>query len=113
MEQPPVVPGPRYASLIRLLLTTDTVWNLGRTFLARWKPSPSKCNAINLLHDLTNHGPPDASEQAADAQAEGAEGVSAGVSQGVVHVEENPRPFAGAESVAGADKTAIALATFI
>ena len=45
-------PGPRYEALIRLLFTADTVWNLSRTFFARWMLSPSQFNVINLLHDL-------------------------------------------------------------
>ena len=45
-------PGPRYRTLIRLLFTADTVWNLSRTFFARWKLNPSQFNVINLLHDL-------------------------------------------------------------
>ena len=52
MKQEPVLPGPRYETLIRLLYTADTVWNLSRDFFARWQLSPSQFNLINLLHEL-------------------------------------------------------------
>jgi DNA-binding MarR family transcriptional regulator len=52
MTQKAALPGPRYETLIRLLFTADTIWNLSRTFFARWKLSPSQFNVINLLHDL-------------------------------------------------------------
>jgi len=52
MKPTPAVPGPRYETLIRLLFTADTVWNLSRGFFARWQLSPSQFNVINLLHDL-------------------------------------------------------------
>lgn len=52
MKRTPVAPGPRYETLIRLLFTADTVWNLSRGFFARWRLSPSQFNVINLLHGL-------------------------------------------------------------
>jgi len=52
MKQKPALPGPRYETLIRLLFTADTIWNLSRGFFARWQLSPSQFNVINLLHDL-------------------------------------------------------------
>jgi len=52
MKTKPARPGPRYETLIKLLFTADTVWNLSRGFFARWELSPSQFNVINLLHDL-------------------------------------------------------------
>jgi DNA-binding MarR family transcriptional regulator len=52
MKQKPALPGPRYETLIRLLFTADTVWNLSRGFFSRWQLSPSQFNVLNLLHDL-------------------------------------------------------------
>ncbi len=44
-------PGPRYQALIELLRTSETLWNVSRTFFARWKLSPSQFNVLNLLHE--------------------------------------------------------------
>ena len=44
-------PGPRYAALIQLLRTADTLWNASRTLFARWELSPSQFNILNLLGD--------------------------------------------------------------
>jgi len=40
----------RYRALMELLRTSDTVWNVSRTFFERWKLSPSQFNVLNLLH---------------------------------------------------------------
>jgi DNA-binding MarR family transcriptional regulator len=42
---------PRYAALLQLLRTAETVWNTSRVFFARWDLSPSQFNVLNLLHD--------------------------------------------------------------
>ena len=44
-------PGPRYAALIQLLRTAETLWNASRVFFARWNLSPSQFNVLNLLGD--------------------------------------------------------------
>lgn len=44
-------PGPRYAALIQLLRTADTLWNASRTLFVRWHLSPSQFNILNLLCD--------------------------------------------------------------
>ena len=44
-------PGPRYAALIQLLRTAETLWNCSRLFFVRWELSPSQFNVLNLLHD--------------------------------------------------------------
>lgn len=41
----------RYAALITLLATADTVWNASRRFFARWDLGPSQFNVLNLLAD--------------------------------------------------------------
>lgn len=41
----------RYAALLQLLRTADTVWNASRTFFARWDISPAQFNVLNLLSD--------------------------------------------------------------
>jgi len=41
----------RYAALITLLATADTVWNASRRFFARWELGPSQFNVLNLLAD--------------------------------------------------------------
>ena len=43
-------PGPRYASLLQLLQTADTIWNASRLFFAQWDLSPSQFNILNLLN---------------------------------------------------------------
>jgi DNA-binding MarR family transcriptional regulator len=40
---------PRYAALVQLLRTTDTIWNAARVFFRRWDLSPSQFNILNLL----------------------------------------------------------------
>src|SRR5687768_9528186 len=42
-------PGPRYASLLQVLRTAETVWNASRVFFGRWDISPSQFNVLNLL----------------------------------------------------------------
>jgi DNA-binding MarR family transcriptional regulator len=42
-------PGPRYASLLQLLRTAETLWNVSRQFFARWDLSPSQFNILSLL----------------------------------------------------------------
>lgn len=49
MKLLPDRPGPRYASLLQLLRTSETVWNASRLFFARWEISPSQFNVLNLL----------------------------------------------------------------
>lgn len=44
-------PGPRYAALIELLRTAETLWNSSRVFFARWNLSPSQFNVLNLLYE--------------------------------------------------------------
>lgn len=44
-------PGPRYAALIELLHTAETLWNASRIFFARWDLSPSQFNILNLLDE--------------------------------------------------------------
>ncbi len=44
-------PGPRYAALLELLRTAETLWNASRVFFARWDLSPSQFNVLNLLAD--------------------------------------------------------------
>lgn len=41
----------RYAALLQVLRTADTVWNASRTFFARWDISPAQFNVLNLLSD--------------------------------------------------------------
>lgn len=50
MKSLPERPGPRYASLLQLLRTSETVWNASRLFFSRWDLSPSQFNVLNLLH---------------------------------------------------------------
>ena len=42
-------PGPRYAALLQLLRTAETIWNASRLFFAEWDLSPSQFNILNLL----------------------------------------------------------------
>ncbi len=51
MKPKPVQPGPRYATLIQLLRTADTLWNASRSLFAHWELSPSQFNVLNLLND--------------------------------------------------------------
>lgn len=44
-------PGPRYAALLELLHTAETLWNASRVFFARWDLSPSQFNILNLLDE--------------------------------------------------------------
>ena len=41
--------SPRYAALLQLLRTADTLWNASRVFFDRWELSPSQFNVLNLL----------------------------------------------------------------
>ena len=43
-------PGPRYAPLLQLLQTAETIWNASRLFFAQWDLSPSQFNVLNLLN---------------------------------------------------------------
>ncbi|HAV61232.1 MAG TPA: hypothetical protein DCY13_02565, partial [Verrucomicrobiales bacterium] len=43
-------PGPRYAALLQLLRTSETIWNASRLFFARWDLSPSQFNVLNVLY---------------------------------------------------------------
>lgn len=43
----------RYAALLQLLRTADTVWNASRSFFARWDISPAQFNVLNLLSDAS------------------------------------------------------------
>jgi DNA-binding MarR family transcriptional regulator len=45
-------PGPRYAALLQLFRTAETLWNTSRVFFARWDLSPSQFNILNLVVDL-------------------------------------------------------------
>ncbi len=45
----PEVPGPRYAALLELLRTSETLWHASREFFGRWNLSPSQFNILNLL----------------------------------------------------------------
>ena len=45
-----VVARPKYAALLQLLRTAETLWNSSRVFFARWDISPSQFNVLNLLH---------------------------------------------------------------
>ena len=40
----------RYEALLRLLRTSETIWNASRLFFARWALSPSQFNILNLLN---------------------------------------------------------------
>ena len=44
-------PGPRYAALLQLLRTAETLWQASRSWFGRWRLSPSQFNALNLLRD--------------------------------------------------------------
>jgi DNA-binding MarR family transcriptional regulator len=50
---PPRTPGPRYATLLRLLRTADRIWNASRVFFGRWELSPSQFNILNLILDAS------------------------------------------------------------
>ena len=43
------VPGPRYAALMQLLRTAETLWNSSRILFDRWDLSPAQFNLLNLL----------------------------------------------------------------
>jgi DNA-binding MarR family transcriptional regulator len=43
-------PGPRYAALLQILKTSETLWNVSREFFARWEVSPAQFNTLNLVH---------------------------------------------------------------
>ena len=45
----PDKPGPRYAALLQLLRTADTIWNSSRVFFGRWDLSPAQVTLLNLL----------------------------------------------------------------
>ncbi|MHB8520917.1 MAG: MarR family winged helix-turn-helix transcriptional regulator [Limisphaerales bacterium] len=51
MTATPSLPGPRYAALLQLLRTAETLWNASRVFFARWDLSPSQFNVLNLAGD--------------------------------------------------------------
>ena len=51
MKQNSAQPGPRYQALIQLLRTAEALWNVSRTFFARWELSPSQFNLLNVLTD--------------------------------------------------------------
>jgi len=51
MKPPLTSPGPRYAALLQLLRTAESLWNASRVFFDRWKLSPSQFNVLNLLRD--------------------------------------------------------------
>lgn len=42
--------GPRYAALLQILKTSETLWNVSRDFFARWEVSPAQFNTLNLVH---------------------------------------------------------------
>lgn len=44
-------PGPRYAALLQLLRTAESLWESSRVFFTQWDLSPSQFNVINLLRD--------------------------------------------------------------
>ncbi len=52
MKTAPPAPGPRYAALLQLFRTADTLWNASRIFFARWDLSPSQFNILNLICDI-------------------------------------------------------------
>jgi DNA-binding MarR family transcriptional regulator len=52
MTKLPQAPGPRYAALIALFRTADTLWNASRAFFDRWDLSPSQFNLLNLIADF-------------------------------------------------------------
>lgn len=42
-------PGPRYAALLQILKTSETLWNVSRDFFAHWEISPAQFNTLNLV----------------------------------------------------------------
>ncbi|MCL5098834.1 MAG: MarR family transcriptional regulator [Candidatus Omnitrophica bacterium] len=46
-------PGPRYAALMELLRTAESLWKGSRLFFAKWELGPSQFNVLNLLFDRT------------------------------------------------------------
>jgi DNA-binding MarR family transcriptional regulator len=45
-----VGPGPKYAALVQLLRTAESLWNTSRVFFSQWDLSPSQFSVLNLLH---------------------------------------------------------------
>ena len=52
MKSGPPLPSPRYAALLQVLRTAESLWEASRVYFAQWDLSPAQFNVLNVLRSF-------------------------------------------------------------